>query len=72
MIIDFGAKAGESERVARSSRPLPGLRHHDPQYRLPIVAATTTCNRNRQVISANSSDQGLLVAIEDRLETISP
>jgi hypothetical protein len=57
-----------SDRAARR----PGLRHHDPQYRLSMTAATTMCNRNRQITEAKSGDQGLLVAIGDRLTTISP
>jgi hypothetical protein len=30
----------------------PGLRHHDPQDRLSMVAATTMCTRYRQVMTA--------------------
>ncbi len=44
----------------------------DPPYRLPMVAATTMGNRNREVSWAYSSDHGEMVAIEDRLATISP
>jgi hypothetical protein len=44
----------------------------DPLYRLAMVAATTMGTRNRKVSWAYSSDQGEMVAIEDRLATISP
>jgi hypothetical protein len=40
------------ERVARSRRRRPELRHHDPQYRASVVAATATCSRYRQVTAA--------------------
>jgi hypothetical protein len=44
----------------------------DPPCRLAMVAATTMGARNREVSWAYSSDHGEMVAIEDRLTTISP
>jgi hypothetical protein len=44
-------QSSESMLPDRGARR-PEFRHHDPQYRVSMLAATTTCTRYRQVTAA--------------------
>jgi hypothetical protein len=69
--IDIDELFGMSVLPDRAARGI-GDGRDDPPCRLAMVAATTIGARNREVSWAYSSDQGEMVAIEDRLATISP